>query len=286
VTAKTAEGRAKSASARRARFAVLLASFVILAMPALALAHPERPSYWPNPQADHAVTPAAGGKVPTPRSLASAVTGQGPGEVRVVCRGVNGGISMDQLRESLGHVQRQGYALRPSEPVTKWSAAHAASLLNLNRQLAQQCHYHSVQPAVNASGNNDRVVIMPGRYTEKASRQAPVNDPQCYPGLLQTQANGQTAPSFEYQATCPNDQNLIYVQGRAVAGPPPDPPLTNRQGIPAVELGPCVRCNFQIEGSGPRPEDVILDAGRGYSHPGLPGAKPGGDVGCDNPDHC
>ena len=27
-------------------------------------------------------------------------------------------------------------------------------------------------------------------------------------------------PSYEYQATCPNDQNLIYVQGRAVEGDP------------------------------------------------------------------
>ena len=124
-----------------------------------------------------------------------------------------------------------------------------------------------MQPAVTAAGNNDRVVILPGRYTEPASRQAQTDDPRCFPGLLQDQANGGTAPSYEYQATCPNDQNLIYVQGRTIKGDPTDPPLDNRQGIPAGELGACVRCNLQIEGTGPRPEDVILDAGKGYVNP-------------------
>jgi hypothetical protein len=47
-----------------------------------------------------------------------------------------------------------------------------------------------------------------------------------------------------------------------------------------------LRCNFQIEGSGPRPEDVILDAGKNYVNANIPGAKPGGNVGCDNPNNC
>ena len=49
----------------------------------------------------------------------------------------------------------------------------------------------------------------------------------------------------------------------------------NRQGIPRQELGRCVRCNLQIEGSGPKPTDVILDAGKNYKGKG-PSAKPGG----------
>ena len=75
--------------------------------------------------------------------------------------------------------------------------------------------------------------------------------------------------------TCPNDQNLIYVQGRAIAGDPVVPPLEDRQGIPEQELGQCVRCNLQIEGTGVKPEDVILDAGTDYSGNGVK-AKPGG----------
>ena len=67
--------------ARRARRVAWLLPLGLLAMPALALAHPERPSYWPDPAPDAAVSPAAGGKVPQARSLASAVTGAGPGDV-------------------------------------------------------------------------------------------------------------------------------------------------------------------------------------------------------------
>jgi hypothetical protein len=283
---KTGVVGAKIALGTRTRRAALLAPLVLLAAPTFAFAHPERPSYWPDPAPDRAVSPAAGGKVPEPRSLASAVTGAGPGDVTVVCRGANGADSLAKLQDSLQVAQTDGFRLRPSQPKIVYSAERAGDLLRINRALAQRCRYHSVQPAVNASGNNDRVVIMPGRYTEPASRQAPTNDPRCAPSLYQTQANGNTAPSFEYQATCPNDQNLIYIQGREIAGPPPDPPLDNRQGIPEQELGACKLCNFQIEGSGPRPEDVILDAGKGYVNPSLPGAKPGGSAGCDNPDDC
>ena len=41
------------------------------------------------------------------------------------------------------------------------------------------CRFHEIQPAVTASHNNDRVVIMPGLYTEPTSRAAPTNDPAC-----------------------------------------------------------------------------------------------------------
>src|SRR4051812_36527820 len=194
----------KSALNSRGWCAALLALLALLALPGLALAHPERPSYWPDPAPDRSVTPAAGGKVPTVRSLASAVSGSGPGEVNVVCKGSGGSESLTRLRASLHVAQTDGFRLRPSQPKIVYSSERADDLLRMNRALAEQCRYHSVQPAVNASGNNDRVVIMPGRYTEPASRQAPTNDPRCAPSLYQTQANGSTAPSFEYQATCPN----------------------------------------------------------------------------------
>ena len=85
--------------------------------------------------------------------------------------------------------------------------------------------------------------------------------------------------------TCPNDQNLIYVQGRAVPknDPPPEPPLDEREGIP--DLGKCVRCNLQLEGSGVKPSDVIMDAGRNYDKPSVD-AKPGLANGCDFDHDC
>ena len=149
--------------------------------PRLSLAHPERPSYWPNPAADTSVSPPAGGKVPTARSLASAVTGQGPGEVRVVCKGVQGQQSLNLLESSLNFAQTNGFRLRPSQPKIVYGPKQAGWLRNVNRALAEKCAYHSVQTAVNHSRNNDRVVIMPGRYTEPLSRQARTDDPRCCP---------------------------------------------------------------------------------------------------------
>ena len=268
-------------STRKRRFptrAVSLGSTlaaVMLVLPAFALAHLERPSYWPDPRPDNSVSPPAGGKVPQARSLKSAASGAGRGDVLVVCKGNRGARSLALLRASVRKARKGGFRLRPSQPKLKLSKRQAQRLLGINAALAAQCDYRSVQKAVLDAGNNDRIVIMPGRYTEPASRRAPENDPKCNPSLLQRDASGDLTPSYEYQVTCPNDQNLIYVQGRAVTGDPPVPPLSDRQGIPAQELGRCLRCNLQIEGTGPKPEDVIMDAGTGYRVELFTGKRPG-----------
>ena len=77
-----------------------------LAVPSLALAHRERPSYFPDPRPDRSVTPAAGGEVPRARSLASAVTGFGPGDVRVVCKGRGGSVSLAIVRRTVPVLSR------------------------------------------------------------------------------------------------------------------------------------------------------------------------------------
>jgi hypothetical protein len=181
---------------------------------------------------------------------------------------------MRRLRRSVATSRRDGYRIRPSQPTLQLTRRAARRLTRFNGRLLARCKFKSVQAAVNASGNNDRVVIMPGRYTEPASRAAPVNDPRCNPSLLQNDQTGTPTPSYEYQVTCPNDQNLIYVQGRAVKGDPLTPPRGDRHGIPEQENGECVRCNLQMEGSGVIPEDVIMDGGSGYADPNDPQAKP------------
>ena len=258
----------------RIRWQVAIAvALIAVGVPGVASAHLERPSYWPDPAPDASVTPPAGGGVPTARTLASAVTGAGPGEVRVVCQGEDGRASLRRARRSIRRARTTGFKLRPSQPTIRYSARQARRMERLNRRLAALCRYQSVQQAVNDSGNNDRIVIMPGVYTEPESRGRPQNDERCNPELLQRDASGDPTPSFAYQVTCPNDQNLVYVQGRAVTGEPLAVPREDRQGIPEQELGTCVRCNLQIDGSGPKPEDVILDAGENYQGSG-PEAKP------------
>src|SRR4051812_31768729 len=157
----------------------IVALLIAAAVPAAASAHLERASYWPDPRPDTAVNPPAGGEVPKARTLASAVSGRGPGEVRVVCRGSNAKTSMQRLRKSLRAARNHGFRLRPSQEKTFYSPADAKRLLAINSALAAQCKYHTIQQAVFDSGNNDRVVIMPGRYPERPSRREPKNDPRC-----------------------------------------------------------------------------------------------------------
>ena len=96
----------------------------MLALPALALAHLERPSYWPDPTPDCSVSPCAGGNVPEARSLESAVDGAGPGDVLVVCQGKKGKESLASLHDSLSRPARTAIASVPasrrsSSPITR-----------------------------------------------------------------------------------------------------------------------------------------------------------------------
>lgn len=219
-----------------------------LALPAAAFAHVERPSYWPDPAADTGVSPAAGGEAPTARSLDSALSGDD--ETRVVCQDDSLALAKDSINEA----RDKGFKTIPSADKHTLGKEKAKAKIKLNEDLFDACEYENIQEAVTASGNNDRVVVMPGHYIEQPSRDALTNDPACDDYELDD-----GSVSYEYQVTCPNDQSLIFVQGRALGeDPPPDPALTDRHGIP--DEGECVRCNLQIEGSGVKPNDVLVDA--------------------------
>src|SRR5437764_480483 len=142
-----------------------------------ALAHVERTSYWPDPRPDTSVNPPAGGAVPTARSLASALDGRAPGDTRVVCL-------PDSLRLATADVAKartQGYQLRPTAPVHRITSKYARTLLSINRRLFKLCRYHEIQPAATATRNNDRVVVMPGIYTEPTARAVPSLPKECDP---------------------------------------------------------------------------------------------------------
>ena len=248
-----------------------------IVIPSHALGHLERPSYWPDPKPEKVEGKQVGGAVPKAKSLGSALKAKGKSELHVACKGDNGKKSLNLLEKSIDDA-RGGWVLRPSQGEEKLSKKQGKKLMKTNKKLAKECEFKSVQDAVNAADNYDRVVVMPGRYTEPKSRKAPLNDPKCNPSMLQETQSGALAPSYEYQAECPNDQNLIHIQGRAVKGEPISPPRPDRHGIPEQELGKCIRCGLQLEGSGVKPEDVILDAGTGYENAKDPDARPGGDL--------
>jgi hypothetical protein len=261
--------------ARAARRRALLALAVLaaaMALPGAAFAHVERPAYWPDPAADRGVSPPAGGAVPTTRTLASALKRSRTSSTRVVCNP----DSLKLMAASIRKARKDGYAIRPTD-VRRLGAKEAKRMMALNRALFARCRYREIQPAVTASHNNDRVVIMPGLYLEPTARAQPTHDPKC----ASLRSNGDrpgepgTALSYAYQLSCPNDQNLIAVMGRALGpGRDPSPPLENRHGIP--NTGPCIRCNLQIEGSGISADDVVIDAGdatKGNGGPNGAGSK-------------
>jgi hypothetical protein len=249
----------------RGRALVVLATMAAALMfPGSALGHTERASYFPDPAPDCSIDPCAGGAVPTARPLDTAVTTD-RAVTRVVCQP----DSLQRATKSIRTAQRSGYVLRPSIGPETVTASEARALINVNRRLSSRCRFSSIQDAVNASGNNDRIVIMPGLYTEPESRRAPTNDPSCDQYEILNDRGQTTALSYKYQYHCPNDQNLIAVIGREPGETdPPAEPLLDRHGIP--DLGPCIRCNLQIEGSGASPDDVVIDAGRVKSGDGGP----------------
>jgi hypothetical protein len=236
--------------------ALALAGTVALLTAAAAPAHLERSAYWPDPAVDNSAPGGAGGKIPKAKSLASALRG-GPQKTRVVCK--NNSLAL--LSRAINKAKRKGTKIRPTVKRKKLKPGKARRLMRLNRRLKQRCKFKSIQAAVNASGNNDRVVIMPGIYTEPKSRKAPTNDPACAAFKEENDTGNPSALSYEHQVKCPNDQNLIAVIGRRLGtGVVPQPAPDDRHGIP--NLGPCIRCNLQMEGSGVSADDVVVDAGR------------------------
>jgi hypothetical protein len=238
-----------------------------------AYGHVERSSYWPNPAPDKSVKPAAGGKIPKARTLASALRAKPRGKTVVVCqRG-----SLRKALRSIKSARTKGYTLRPSQGSKKLSARNARRLKRLNRRFAKRCKFKSIQAAIKRARNNDRVVIMPGRYMEPKSRAKPTDDPKCKQ-YEEASDDGEGAATYRYQVKCPNDQNLIYMQGRALTDKPvPYPPPESRWGIP--DEGKCIRCNVQIEGTGAKPEDVVIDLAKNKSAKLKASAEPLKEVG-------
>ena len=205
------------------RLLIVLATMTALLalVTGVAVAHVERSSYWPNPAADTSVRPAAGGKVPQARGLASALRRKARGDTYVVCKS----NSVRRAMRSIRSARRKGWKVRPTARTQKLSKKAARRLGRLNRRLAQRCRFRHIQAAVNRAGNNDRIVVMPGVYLEEPSRRKPTNDPKCAQYEEESE-NGAGAATYRYQVECPNDQNLIFVQGRALT----DRPFRSRRG--------------------------------------------------------
>src|SRR5215208_7217684 len=147
---------ARRATRRRGTLVIAFAiAAIAVLVPAFALAHVERASYWPNPGADTSVKPAAGGSVPAVRKVFSALNKKKPGTTRVVCaqvpskklrkhgstKALSKNKSMKALNKDLKSARKKGYKVRESQPVIKLSKKKAKKLRGFNIKLLRSCKY-------------------------------------------------------------------------------------------------------------------------------------------------
>ena len=201
--------------------AVVFAS-LFFALASTALGHSERTTYFPNfdtrtQKFDPPPEVGPPGSVPAYRSRGTAL---------VVCKG-----------DSLSRIRRLPRSTRAQRAVRA-----------RNIRYLRSCRFRHIQQAVNAARNSTRILVLPGVYREEPSLRSPVDDPRCK-DMKQPTSDGHEIPNYDYQRTCPNDQNLIAILG--------DGPDADRK---------CDRkCNIQISGTA-RPQDVYIDVGRKKEH--------------------
>jgi hypothetical protein len=128
-----------------------------------------------------------------------------------------------------------------------------------NMRLLKRCRFNHIQAAVDSlptgqAGWGHRIFVLPGTYREEPSLDPPA--PECVD--IYARANGNL--SYGEQLRCPNAQNLIAILGDT---------NPNNDSLADASTRTCdSRCNLQIEGTGARPEDVLI-TGDEFSTPGV-----------------
>jgi hypothetical protein len=203
-----------------------LAILAALTAPSFAAAHAERPTDFPNPD---------NGSVPEYRK--GDVNG---GRTLVVCKGRG-----DPQGESKQRIESQ------IDDATKRTQ---------NLDLFAQCGYDHIQQAVNAASHWDRILVLPGVYTEEPSREASDEPDECkdmtvtaetIPGTGLSLEGEAATPTYEFHRNCPNAQNLIAILGD---GEDADRDCNEEPGERQADE----KCNLQIEGTGDTRDDVLI----------------------------
>src|SRR4029077_862373 len=133
-------------------------ALVAVLLPAFAIAHIERASYWPDPAADTSVKPAAGGSVPAIRKVFSALDKKKAGKTRVVCPNppskklrknandnkLSNNKTIKSRHTSIKRARKSGSTRRESRPPLKLKKKKAKKLRTFNLKLLRQCQYKSI----------------------------------------------------------------------------------------------------------------------------------------------
>jgi hypothetical protein len=119
------------------------------------------------------------------------------------------------------------------------------SLRRANLDLLSKCRFRHIQAAVDAVSERDTTIyVLPGTYREEPSRP----QPDCAEEFEEGDGRGAPVMTYEEQRSCPHAQNLIGIFGD-------DNPEDDERACDAPV------CGLQLEGTGERPEDVVIDGG-------------------------
>ena len=159
----------------------------LLLLPAGALGHPERNTFYP----DHTK-----GSVPSDNR---------GGPALYVCKK----DSAARLRQSF-----------------KGRGPKRTKALKLRLKQLKLCKFEHIQAAVDAAKTGGRVRIFPGVYNEEPSRAVTFNDPKCPredPKYWEDTNDGHgedgKVPTYQFHVDCKNSRNLVQVTGDSVADP-------------------------------------------------------------------
>ncbi|MCA1702861.1 MAG: right-handed parallel beta-helix repeat-containing protein [Actinobacteria bacterium] len=114
-----------------------------------------------------------------------------------------------------------------------------------NKKLNARCRFHNIQAAVDAAKRpKTRILIQPGRYLERPSLK-PASD-KCADAYKRAEDDdtGNDTLTFEDEQKCRHAKNLI-----AILGDGSDKDIKCDGAL----------CKMQLEGTGKRPEDVVID---------------------------
>ena len=250
---------------RGIRWQIILGVAVLaLVLPEMAMAHLERPSYWPDPRLTSRSCPPAGGAVP--EGALAHVRGhrQGPG------RGARGvpGAGRDSLQPRAA-VDPQGTRSRASSCArasrrSSYSASRRGRLERINRALKREVPVQRRSRRRSTTrGNNDRVVIMPGRYTRAEVARRAAQRPEVQPVHAAEGRERRAHAELRVPGDLPQRPEPVHVQGRAVDGRAARRAAARRppRASPSRSSARACAATSRSRARAPSPTDVILDAG-------------------------
>ena len=222
-----------------------------LLVPAVAFAHLERPSYWPDPTPDTVGVP--GRRRQGARAALALLGGPRKGPRRGA-RGLPGPRRLEVDRGA-AQVDLQGPQVRlpaapePAEalpqPARRARAAlgepRARAEVQVQRDPARHLRLGQQRPRRGPAGPLHRAHLARPAAQRPALRR---HDPD---GLGRRQDAELPVPGHLSERPEPDP----HPGPRGAHTPPPSPPLDEPAGDPGP--GPCVRCNLQLEGSGVEP---------------------------------